>query len=305
MLIYLIALSTCWQSNVAQSGRDLVESLKSLGFSEIELAYGITSAIFAQLRPALKSNNVRPVSLHNFFPAPDVPHPGGNEWSFSSEDPEERNTAVVFTKRAIEIAGDLGAEALIVHCGYVIVNPCTNELHEIYDAGQIEAPSGNRLLGKIKAGRASKIGGALDRVRECLEPLVEAAQKAHVKIGLENRCQAHEIPNSEDLEFLLSYFDNEHIGYWHDIGHAAVQENLGLDSQTVLLGRYRARTIGVHLHDADGYRDHLAPGEGGVDFTFVKDNLPNDIIKVLEIQPAVTVEQMRAGIGHLTKAGIV
>ncbi len=301
----MIALSTCWQSNVAQSGRDLIENLKSLGFNEVELAYGITPAMLAELRPALETSNVRPVSLHNCFPAPDVASlPSGDIWSFSSEDPEERHTAVIFTKRAIEIAGELGAKALILHCGHVIVNPYTNELREIYDAGQIEAPSGNRLLGTIKAARASKIGGALDRVRRCLEPLVEIAQKKDVKLGLENRYQAHEIPNSEDLDFLLSSFDNKHVGYWHNVGHAAVQENLGLDSQTVLLGRYRARTIGVHLHDINGYRDHLAPGDGEVDFTFIKDNLPNNIIKVLEIQPAVTVEQMRAGIGHLTKVGI-
>ena len=301
----MIALSTCWQSNVAQSGRDLIENLKSLGFSEVELEYGITPTIFAELRPALRSSNVRAVSLHNFFPAPDIaPHPGTELWSFSSDDSEERDTAVRFTKRAIEIAGELGAKALILHCGQVMMNPRTDELREIYDAGQLEAASGNRLLGMVKTDRALKIGVALDRVRRCLEPLVEVAQRAQVKIGLENRYQAHEIPNSEDLELLLSSFDNRHIGYWHDVGHATVQENLGLDSQTVLLGRYRDRTIGVHLHDVSGYNDHLAPGEGEVDFTFIKDNLPSDIIKVLEIRPAVTVDQMRAGIGHLAKAGI-
>ncbi len=301
----MIALSTCWQSSVTQSGRDLVENLKALGFNEIELEYQITPAILAELKSALKLSDVRPVSLRNFCPMPEVaPEPGADVWSFSSVDPEERKTAITYTKRAIKLASELGVKALIVHCGQVQMDPRTNELRETYDAGEIEAPAGQRLLGEIKTERSANIGKCLERVEQCLEPLAATASDAGVKICLENQYYAHEIPSSDDLETLLSFLDNDTLGYWHDIGHASVQENLGLDSQTAFLGRYREKIFGVHLHDVVGYKDHLAPGDGDVDFAFVNENLPNDVLQVLEIQPTVTADQIRSGLNYLAKAGI-
>lgn len=301
----MIALSTCWQSTLAQSGRDLIAELKAHGFSEIELEYRITPAMYTELKPSLAAGEMKPVAIHNYFPAPEVwPHSGGGIWAFSSEDACERQTAVDFTKQAINIAGELGAKALIVHCGQVTMNPRTEELRALFNAGQIDSPAGKRAVDSIKADRKAKIEPALDRVRACLEPLAKAAGKADVKLGLENRYYAHEIPNSDDLTALLPLFPKETVGYWHDVGHAAVQENLGLDSQASLLGRFRDRVVGVHLHDVRGYENHLAPGAGEVDFSFIKENLPPDIIQVLEIQPSVTSVQMRAGINHLIKAGI-
>ncbi|MDP1809025.1 MAG: sugar phosphate isomerase/epimerase family protein [Actinomycetota bacterium] len=301
----MIALSTCWQSTLAQSGRDLIAGLRSLGFSQIELEYRITPEMLVEIKPALAAGEIQPVSIHNYFPAPKVaPQPGGEIWSFSSEDADERQTAVGYTKQAIDIAGELGAKALVVHCGQVTIDPRTAELRDLFDAGQIEAPPGRRVVDEIKKAREAKIGPALERVRDCLEPLAEAAHDAGVKLGLENRYYSHEIPNSEDLAFLLPAVGNGSIGYWHDVGHAAVQENLGLDSQASLLGRFRDRVIGVHLHDARGYKDHLTPGTGEVDFSFIRENLPGDIIQVLEVQPSVTPRQIRAGLDHLAAVGI-
>ena len=301
----MIALSTCWQSPVAQSGRDLAARLKSMGFDEVELEYRITPEMYAELLTEIQAGSIHPVSIHNYFPAPKVaPQPGGEVWSFSSEDAEERRTAVDYTKRAIELAGEVGARAVIVHCGQITMDPRTNELRELFDGGQIETRTGRRVVDEIRAERDAKKEHPLKRIQECLEQLAVAAEKAGVKIGLENRYYAHEIPSSDDLTVLLESVDNDTIGYWHDVGHAAVQENLGLDSQTSLLGRFRDKTIGVHLHDVRGYDDHLAPGTGEVDFAFIKENLPPDVIQVLEVQPGVTPTQMRAGLAHLAKAGI-
>lgn len=301
----MIALSTCWQSPVAQSGRDLAARLKSMGFDEVELEYRITPEMYAELLPEIEAGAIHPVSIHNYFPAPKVaPQPGGEVWSFSSEDAEERLTAVDYTKRAIELAGEVGARAVIVHCGQITMDPRTNELRELFDGGQIETRTGRRVIDEIRAEREAKKEPPLKRVQACLEQLTGTAEKAGVKIGLENRYYAHEIPSSDDLTVLLEAVGNDCVGYWHDVGHAAVQENLGLDSQTSLLGRFRDKTIGVHLHDVRGYDDHLAPGTGEVDFAFIKENLPPDVIQVLEVQPSVTPTQMRAGLAHLAKAGI-
>jgi sugar phosphate isomerase/epimerase len=301
----LIALSTSWQSTLAPSGRDLIERLKALGFSEVELEYRITNQMFAELKSALASHRVRPVSIHNYFPMPEVTaQPGSQLWSFSADDPDERRTAVNFTKRSIDIAGEMGAKALVLHCGQVEIDPRMGELRRLFDAGQIEAPTGARVIGEIRRDREAKIGRTLDRVLGCLDSLVPSAQRAQVKLGLENRYNSHEIPNADDLAKLLPALGNGSVGYWHDVGHAAVQENLGLDSQAALLGRFRDRAIGVHLHDVNGYHDHLAPGSGDVDFSFIRENLPAKVIKVLEVQPGTSQADVLGSVETLAKAGI-
>src|SRR3972149_4154584 len=131
---FLLALSTCWQSSLTQSGRDLIGNIKSMGFDEIELEYRVTQEMYPEIASALRSENMRPVSIHNFFPAPEVaPQPGGDVWAFSSGDPDERAAAVDYTKRSIDIAGELGASVLVLHCGHVPIDPHTAELRELFD----------------------------------------------------------------------------------------------------------------------------------------------------------------------------
>ena len=51
--------------------------------------------------------------------------------------------------------------------------------------------------------------------------------------------------------------------------------------------------IGIHLHDNDGVRDHIAPGLGTVDWKLVSSFLPAHAIRTFEIRGFTTEEQMR------------
>jgi predicted esterase len=50
----------------------------------------------------------------------------------------------------------------------------------------------------------------------------------NVKIGMETRLGIEDIPNEEEAEEILTRFGADTILYWHDVGHAAVKEVLGL-----------------------------------------------------------------------------
>ena len=73
------------------------------------------------------------------------------------------------------------------------------------------------------------------------------------------------------------------IRYWHDTGHAEVQDKLGLTSHAELLNSYSGYMAGVHIHDVKDLTDHLAPGEGDFDFSALKKHLKPSTVKVLEL----------------------
>ena len=86
------------------------------------------------------------------------------------------------------------------------------------------------------------------------------------------------------------------MGYWHDVGHAQVNENLSLIPPGSLLKNYGDRLIGIHLHDTAGLEDHLAPGTGEIDFTLLKSYLKSDTLTVLELKPQTPEFEVIQGI---------
>jgi sugar phosphate isomerase/epimerase len=140
-----------------------------------------------------------------------------------------------------------------------------------------------------------------------LEPLLIPAERLGVAIGIEIRNHLHEVPSPNEIARILETFHGAPIGYWHDVGHAEVQERVGLLNQQAVLDRFTKdvgeQLLGVHLHDVRGLEDHLPPGQGTVDFTRLAPLLAG-CFKVLEVRPA-PVGQVREGVEVLRSAGIL
>ena len=86
--------------------------------------------------------------------------------------------------------------------------------------------------------------------------------------------------------------------YWHDVGHAQINERLGIAPHLEFLQRYKSRMIGVHLHGMHETRDHLAPFDGDLDLNPLLPFFPKDMIRVIESRYA-SVEQIKAAVDIL------
>jgi len=95
------------------------------------------------------------------------------------------------------------------------------------------------------------------------------------------------------------------VGYWHDVGHAEVQQRLGFSLHEEWLSRFKDRMIGIHLHDILGISDHHAPGKGNMNWEMVAKYLPVGIVKVCEIGEWNDEEQMQGVVKFFQKKGIV
>ena len=151
-------------------------------------------------------------------------------------------------------------------------------------------------LTKLMALRASKVEPHLDSVLFSLDRLNIEAEKKDVLLGIENRYYPHEIPDFEEIGIILREFEGSRIRYWHDIGHAAVQEKLGICKQKELLERYSKELLGVHVHDIKGIVDHLAPGSGEIDYDYVFSLISPSSIKIMELESTVKKEEVIEGL---------
>jgi sugar phosphate isomerase/epimerase len=89
----------------------------------------------------------------------------------------------------------------------------------------------------------------LERVKECLKPIIERAAEKNVRLGIEGRRGYEEIPSEREIPLLLDEIAAPHVGYWHDMGHIQIKENLGFLDHAEWLSTIAPRTIGCHMQD--------------------------------------------------------
>lgn len=302
----MIGISTVWTSSAARSGKELLGPILDLGFQGMELEYRITRQIYREILPRIRGKEIQVLSIHNYFPVPDILSPelaSGDCFSLSSLDQEERAKGVSYTVRTLEVAHDLEVRAVVLHLGRVETALPKDGLQRLYREGRWDE-EGPRLLQQEMEERGRHRDRHLDALLFSVEELVKQGGRLGVTLGIENRFYVREMPDKEEIGIILDQFRGGPIGYWHDTGHAAVLETLGIVRHEELLRLYAPHLVGVHLHDALGVDDHKPPGQGEVDFEMVKGYLPDGAIRVMEIKPAAEGREVLDGLAFLKEKGI-
>lgn len=303
----MIGISTCWRSGKTEDGFELLDMMCRSGLSRIELEYRITAEMYEQIKPILKQRNPQVVCVHNFFPVPEI-FPkrnmgGGDAFFLSSPDVEERIKAIKYTKRTIQIANDLEATAVVLHLGKVEMPSGMKQLFRFYDDNLIESTEPQAFIEQNRRERQNKRAKFLDNVMFSLEEILKEALRQNIILGIENAFKINGIPDFDEIGLFLEKFKGAPLGYWHDVGHAQVKQNLGWHNHLQLLDTYKDSIIGIHLHDIKGYKDHLAPGLGEFDFSLLKQHIPENSIKIIEVHEETTEEELLNGISFLKERG--
>ena len=295
----MIGISTSWRSGSSLRGEELVEELLSLDVDGLELEYRIPPALFADMREALAGCRV--FSIHNYFPVPDILLPSqgsGDAFLLSSLDADEREKAVDFTIRSLRAASELGAGCLVLHLGEVDCGERGRGLVKIFkEKGGCD--DFNTARSALLEERQSRAEAFLDCLYSSLEGLFETATETGVLLCIENRYYPHQIPSFDEVEKILKRFEGAPIRYWHDVGHAVVQDRLGLVEHGEWLKKYGGDLAGMHLHDVRGLRDHLAPGEGDAPLEEIMPFLSDDTTAIVEVHQDVEAKDLERGIEKL------
>jgi FMN phosphatase YigB (HAD superfamily)/sugar phosphate isomerase/epimerase len=301
--LYDASLSTMWGMKKFSAFGDFLLAAPRLGFAGVELNHQVTPGMLAEI----DLNCCRFTSIHEPCPAVISAHVlKKQDLLISSPDEERRREGVNSIKRSIDLARQLGSQAVVVHCGQIQADwTVERELCSLFDKGQVGSPEYLELKSRYEAQRAVLVDPYLVAVRKSLLELLDYAAPLGVRIGIENRFHYSDIPTQDEMEGILAMASPDQLGFIYDVGHAQTQDRLGFYPHEGWLLRYANRMIGVHLHDVVGIHDHRAPGLGEVDFRMVAAYLPGNAFRTIEVLSSNTPEQITAGMRILVDTGCV
>ena len=298
-----VSLSTMWAKGRFSHMAEFAAKAKELGFTHIEANASISPRMLSELL----ETTVPISSIHS--PCPAVLSSRGipiSSLSLSSLDESERIEVVSFTKQTIDLASNVSAKAIVLHMGEVPIDlSLQDRLYTLCAKSHTQTKEYIQAKEEFVYQRISRVRPYLDAARKSLQELSEYSRQKGIMLGLETRFHLHEIPNIAEMAELLNEAPESLVGYWHDIGHAEVQQQLGFSLHEEWLSRFKHRMIGIHLHDVLGLSDHQAPGKGDVNWEMLTKYLPPGIVKVCEIGEWNDEEQIQGVVNFLQKEGIV
>jgi len=298
-----VSLSTMWAKGRFSHMMEFVAKAKELGFTHVEANASVSPRMLSEL---LKTA-VPFSSIH--APCPAVLSSRGipvSSLSLSSPDESERTEAVAFIKKTIDLAANVKARAIVLHMGETPIDlTLRDKLYQLCNGGHTQIEEYRHAKEKLISQRILHVPPYLDAARKSLHELCEYSQQKGIMLGLETRFHPNEIPNIDEMAELLNGVPETVAGYWHDVGHAEVQQQLGFSLHEEWLSRFQDRLIGIHLHDIHGISDHHVPGRGNMNWEMIARYLPSGVVKVCEIGEWNDEDQMRGVVKFLQKKGII
>lgn len=292
-----LTMGTAFFDDPAAEASAILDAMEATGLMALELEYRLSAPVLGHLLPELKPRGFSVGSLHNFLPLPPgMPREAasGDLFNLASLDKDERSRAVHYTTKTMELASDLETQAVVLHLGGVDQIADRKPLPQAARRGEM-TPELSALLEQ----RAKSAPRHLDAVSFSLERLASRAGSLGLKLGLENRYNAFQLPDFAEMGRLLARFDGAPLGLWYDCGHAFVQAAAGLEPALDWLTAYGHTLVGCHLHDATGAEDHQAPGLGDMDWAELTKALAPAPLKVLEVVGGGDPGPLKQGVAML------
>lgn len=292
----------------------MLREIAELGFEYAELSHGIRVSLVPGILEAVDAGVIKISTLHNFCPLPmGINHAAPNVYQFSSDDRREREYALKHTLKTIEFATRVGARLIVLHSGSMRFSK--GFWANLFGDGEEEFT--DRLVDLLEEDKAGteEFNGAVARAMECQEKfkadptqrslelirrIAETAGEKGLLLGIENREALEEIPVDADMAEFLNALPENVVRYWHDCGHGQIKENIGFLNHRMHVESLAHRLGGFHLHDvAFPGKDHQPPGRGMIDFAALQPFVKPEHIKVFEMNPALSAEDVKAGVDHI------
>lgn len=303
-----LSLSTNWCNRTTDDGQAIAEQALALGFDELELGFHTSVAQVTGFRRML--DNIPVGSIHAFCPVPlSAPQGYPELYTLASFDGDQRALARFHITKNIEFAADMGADTVVLHAGRVAFstllhrNFSTHTLREVraQEKEGVKSATYRRLLTRALKTRIARGTRLLPILRAELEALVPVLEQRGVTLALENLPFLEGFPNENEMQTLGEYFKDGPVKAWFDTGHHRVRESYGWLPSDIQSSPYPDNASrlfqGMHLNDVvDFDDDHLAPGDGKVDFAALKDFAHTVRHVVFEPKAHVDAEQLRKGL---------
>lgn len=299
------AISTNWNSRKHGNGHAVVEDVLYTGLSAVELGYSLLSGQADDIALHVRSGEISITSVHAFCPVPMGVSSGYPElYSICETNQQKRDSAYSAVLNTAEFAAKNGAKAVVLHAGRIPMRFRSGRLNSVVEKGHCFDSKHERVLLKAQNARDAKSAKPFEAMKRSLEKLIPRFESLGVILALENLPSIDAMPNEGEMQQLLAEFDSPFFGYWHDIGHGQVRENLGLINHIGIVKRMMPKIVGMHIHDVRApLDDHCMPPRGGsVRFDRFRDIVAGSSIPmVFEPMAGTPREMVREAVDFMTK----
>ncbi len=303
-----LGISTAWNAAALRAGEKVLEQIFRVGFRSIEVDYRLSEEAVPLLEQYIREGRLVVSSVHNFAPLPAGEEPtnrGGDKLSLASTDEAERREAVALTRKTIDLAKKLGAMAVVLHIGHVDIGiHYFQEVSDICKGEGVNSKKARQMRDMVRKLRKDHRPPHMESTTRSLAELISYVGESDLTLCIENRYFFHQIPLPVEVLFLIDEISSPRLRYWHDIGHAHVLEVQGWLPHLSSLDTLKQHLFGVHIHDSVFTADHIAPGTGEIDFAPVFRRVPPEAIKVMELSPKVSEEEVSQSLVFLSRFGL-
>ena len=297
----MLSLSTSCFGNPAMSTPELLAAVRRMGFEAMEYAVSPVVLDPDAVAAAVAAGEITVTSVHALAGLTNptgvkINNQGGD---LGSPDDLKRYATIEAMCRTVELARRLGARAVVVHCGGIegrVADRCRDLMRDW--STWRTSPLLGEALEDIRIMRRMEVEPYIERTIASLDAVLQRV--GEFPLGLETRFVYCQVPLPDELERIWRELGRDCLYYWHDVGHARIQQLFGGLPEMSWLDRFGHRLLGVHLHDMVGARDHQVPGTGELDLAEVSRRLAGrDCIRVLELGTSYVPEAIIAGRKHL------
>ena len=194
---------------------------------------------------------------------------------------DERERAINSVRRHVRLAQSWGCGTVVIR-GSRIADERMRKRAAEYEKRLVDEGATPELREELL--------GFVQKLQRCGQKEVEYLCRSLYALRQEYPDTRFAIEPGADLDDLLGFDamgwvldDLEGVAYWHDVGRVHLRERMGLPGQGAWLDAYGRRMAGVHLQDAGEEEAEMPIGLGEVDFKLLKEYVPGDAERVLEI----------------------
>ena len=294
----MIAISTMWNALKQPDGAALIDELRDLGFDRIALSRHLTPEQLEQLKLSFRNTGeTTPACIQSICP---ILHGTSQEDAeneivhLASLNNDERIEAIRRTIQTMELAIEMETPIVIIRLGMVDTYDRSYLMRELYEYGEREFEAFDDKVTEATEWRKRKEVKHHDAVMRSLDELNERALKMEICIAIENPPHYFQIPNYDEVGLLFNEFYGSPMRYWHNVGHAVLQERLGLSWSKDWLETYQDHLIGVTLHDLKNLEMYHPPSSGDIEWNEVIPQIKPNVINVIDIKHGDAEEVIQA-----------
>lgn len=214
-----------------------------------------------------------------------------------------RECALNSVRRHIKLAQRYGCPVVIVRGGELEDKPLREEAEKLH-AALLKDLANEELREQIR-DLVHRVHKKSQRQIEhmCRSLFGLMTEFPETRLAIEAGHSFLDLFNFESVGWVLDDLAKHGLGYWHDTGRIHLRERCGLPAQGRWLDTYAGRMIGIHLQDSAEGLAEMPPGAGEVDFKLVKDFVPSNAERVLEINPRHGRAEILAAVQFLSDKG--